>query len=239
MPLTTNFRNPRPRFFSWIRHMTLLKTGRSLFPQINDMRYIQSHSRNCDTHFYSHPAFAFPFLCLLFWRLLSSPSSALCMQLGKSLSKLDATKKKETGFVVPILFSSWYLMLSQTFNSLGQSPCVVAAALAVCNGRRSESGLTVCWKWLMIAVYAVFKLPALPPDFVYYGPSNYTTEGDVDCICNTVFYSLLSACAYCQGRDWIPYVFLWFVRFNHFSLQLHFSWSLYLSNCSRAVEDGV
>jgi len=58
----------------------------------------------------------------------------------------------------------------------------------------------------MIAVYAEFDLPALPHGFVYYGPSNRPRDRESNCVCNSVFYSLLSACGYCQERDWIPYV---------------------------------
>jgi len=38
------------------------------------------------------------------------------------------------------------------------------------------------------------------PDVVYSGPylANQTS-----CMCNSVTYSLLSACAHCQGRDYI------------------------------------
>jgi len=70
-----------------------------------------------------------------------------------------------------------------TFNSLGQNPCTVAAYLmSTCNG-------------------GSFTIKSLAPGHHYTGPSDYD---DADsCMCNTVTYSLLSACAACQGEEWI------------------------------------
>ncbi|KAH9973121.1 hypothetical protein BGW80DRAFT_1252422 [Lactifluus volemus] len=79
-----------------------------------------------------------------------------------------------------------------TFNSLGQDPCLVSAYLeSTCNG-------------------GAFSVPALQPGYSYTGPS---TDGYNLCKCNTVVYSLLSACDACQGEAWI-------------------SWSLYSQNCT-------
>ncbi|EDR14361.1 uncharacterized protein LACBIDRAFT_306125 [Laccaria bicolor S238N-H82] len=78
-----------------------------------------------------------------------------------------------------------------SYNSLGQSPCTVASALAgVCVGE--------------------FTLSPLAPDYVYLGPSVANANS---CRCSSVYYSLLSACANCQGRN--------FLR-----------WSAYDGNCS-------
>jgi len=74
--------------------------------------------------------------------------------------------------------------LSWTFNSLGDSPCQVAADLAgVCNG-------------------GVFDLKPLDDGFVYLGP---TVAVQNSCRCSSVYYSMLSACAACQGRDWLDW----------------------------------
>lgn len=79
-----------------------------------------------------------------------------------------------------------------SFNSLNQSPCDVAAALAgVCVGTD-------------------FTLAPLAPGFVYLGPP---PENANSCRCSSVYYSLLSACAVCQDRDFIK-------------------WSVYKANCS-------
>ncbi|KAG2020029.1 hypothetical protein CC2G_005415 [Coprinopsis cinerea AmutBmut pab1-1] len=79
-----------------------------------------------------------------------------------------------------------------TFNSKGESPCYLAAELAkTCSG-------------------GVFGIPLLPQDQNYLGPEAGKAPS---CRCNTVFYSLLSACAHCQQRSWI-------------------NWNLFKSNCS-------
>ncbi|KAJ7120500.1 hypothetical protein C8R43DRAFT_83106 [Mycena crocata] len=66
-----------------------------------------------------------------------------------------------------------------SFNSLGQSPCLVAAYLgSVCND-------------------GLFIVPALASDTSFYaGPTVAQANA---CACSSVFYSLLSACADCQS----------------------------------------
>lgn len=79
-----------------------------------------------------------------------------------------------------------------SFNSLNQSPCDIAASLAgVCAG-------------------ATFTLQPLPPGFLYLGPDPANANS---CRCSTVYYSLLSACAACQGDSFIK-------------------WSTYKTNCT-------
>ncbi|KAF8339230.1 hypothetical protein F5887DRAFT_475487 [Amanita rubescens] len=69
-----------------------------------------------------------------------------------------------------------------TFNSLGQSPCSVADVLMIyCTGQ------------------AVI-IPAIPPG-EQYAPLG-STGANVKCFCNTVWYSLMSACAACQNGYW-------------------------------------
>ncbi|TEB30495.1 hypothetical protein FA13DRAFT_555351 [Coprinellus micaceus] len=83
-----------------------------------------------------------------------------------------------------------------SYNTLNQSPCVVGSALkAVCQPGASP------------IVY-------LPPGYVYDGPSLVDRQ-NTPCRCSSVYYSLLSACAWCQGRDFI-------------------SWSRYATNCTTA-----
>ncbi|KAG6867242.1 hypothetical protein C0993_005300 [Termitomyces sp. T159_Od127] len=72
-----------------------------------------------------------------------------------------------------------------TLNSKGQSPCLIAAYLGgVCNNG------------------AVFNIAPLGADKVYVGP---TVAQANQCLCSGVFYNLVSACADCQGRDWLPW----------------------------------
>ncbi|KAF8261132.1 hypothetical protein EI94DRAFT_1746644 [Lactarius quietus] len=71
-----------------------------------------------------------------------------------------------------------------TFNSLQQSPCLVADNLiAAC---LNES----------------YVIPAINRT-VYVGPGT-PSIGNL-CVCNTVSYNLMSACGACQGASWIPY----------------------------------
>lgn len=92
--------------------------------------------------------------------------------------------------VYPTCSASW----SWSFNSLGQSPCLVAAYLqGVCNNE-------------------VFTIPALAPGNSYTGPTGPGDANDL-CKCNTVVYSLMSACDACQGAKW-------------------FSWNSWSRNCT-------
>jgi len=78
------------------------------------------------------------------------------------------------------------------YSSIGQSPCDVAAELAgVCSDGE-------------------FNLNPLKPGYVYLGP--IVANADI-CRCSSVYYSLLSACAYCQDRNYLK-------------------WSAFTTNCS-------
>ncbi|KAF8892475.1 hypothetical protein BD779DRAFT_1670173 [Infundibulicybe gibba] len=84
------------------------------------------------------------------------------------------------------------IYIVQAFNSLNQSPCVIAEFLGgVCNS-------------------GVFTIPALGPTDVYLGP---TKETSTACRCSSVFYSVVSACAFCQLNDFLK-------------------WSVYSTNCT-------
>lgn len=53
-----------------------------------------------------------------------------------------------------------------------------------------------------LLVLAAFTVPELALGHTYTGP-NITVIEDELCNCNTVVYSLISACAACQDREWI------------------------------------
>ncbi|KAH9992127.1 hypothetical protein BJV77DRAFT_1003629 [Russula vinacea] len=90
----------------------------------------------------------------------------------------------------PTCSASW----SWTSNSLGQSPCEVAAYLqGVCDN-------------------GVFSIPVLVPGDSYVGPTGSSDASDL-CKCNTVVYSLMSACDACQDALW-------------------FSWNTWSFNCT-------
>ncbi|KAF8491361.1 hypothetical protein F5888DRAFT_1736754 [Russula emetica] len=96
------------------------------------------------------------------------------------------------GIYAPGCSTSW----RWSYNSLGQNACTVAAHLmSTCNE-------------------GSFSIEALAPGNHYTGPSDYE---DTDlCKCNTVTYSLLSACVACQGEEWI-------------------SWPKYMHNCTKVL----
>lgn len=72
-----------------------------------------------------------------------------------------------------------------TFNSRGQSPCTVAAYLdSACQPQPSDA-----------------YIQALDPGAHYV----LTQSAASECFCNTVFYSIISACAVCQGNDYLPW----------------------------------
>ncbi|KZV73404.1 hypothetical protein PENSPDRAFT_682885 [Peniophora sp. CONT] len=73
-------------------------------------------------------------------------------------------------------------------NSLGQDACLQAAyVVAACNN----------------GVANITALIDPEGGSVYTGPSGID-NGDI-CKCNTVGYSIISACAGCQGGSWLPY----------------------------------
>jgi len=74
---------------------------------------------------------------------------------------------------------------SWSFNSLGQSPCAVAAQLqGVCDNGK-------------------FSIPSLVSGDHYVGPGS--KDSPDMCTCNTVVYSLVSACGACQNGTWLTW----------------------------------
>ncbi|TFK42439.1 hypothetical protein BDQ12DRAFT_274734 [Crucibulum laeve] len=97
----------------------------------------------------------------------------------------------QTSDAICLPYYSW------AFTSQKKSPCEVASSLiAVCNG-------------------GPFNVDALPDQSHYLGP---TLAAANPCLCNTVTYSLMSACGACQGRTFL-------------------SWSVWSANCN-SVTDG-
>ncbi|KAJ3538365.1 hypothetical protein NMY22_g5195 [Coprinellus aureogranulatus] len=106
------------------------------------------------------------------------PSFAFCLSLPgpSALTALGHPSNMASDQMATCSTAQW------TFNSRNQSPCVVGSALAgACVG-------------------GDFTLTPLQPDFVYLGPS---VAAATQCRCSTVYYSMLSACATCQGNNFI------------------------------------
>ena len=93
----------------------------------------------------------------------------------------------------------------QTFNTQNQSPCDVAASLAaVCAPNGRESCLFYTLHIISVNLHAEFDLVPLPPGYVYTGPPR---EFATPCRCSSVYYSMLSACGYCQFRNFLEWTF--------------------------------
>lgn len=71
------------------------------------------------------------------------------------------------------------------YNSHGQSPCTVSAYLQ----GQCTSGVP--------------RVPPLLPDHYYSGPN--VTQSENRCLCNSIVYSLISACASCQLGSYLPW----------------------------------
>jgi len=110
--------------------------------------------------------------------MLTIYSSLAAALLLASLGPLPAAAQ----LLYPSCPTSW----SWSFNSLGQSPCAVAAYLqGVCDN-------------------GVFTIPDLVPGDSYVGPTGSSDSSDL-CKCNTVVYSLMSACDACQDALWFSW----------------------------------
>ncbi|KAF8339334.1 hypothetical protein F5887DRAFT_981026 [Amanita rubescens] len=69
---------------------------------------------------------------------------------------------------------------------MGQSPCYVIEDLTLqCTGQQ-------------------LPLTALSPGEAYVAPQYYGPS-PISCYCSSVYYSLISACAFCQNGSWIPW----------------------------------
>jgi len=93
----------------------------------------------------------------------------------------------------------------QSYNTLGQSPCAVGTYL---QGACNHGGTLQVWGCLVHRTHPrkVFTLPDLvSDDYSYVGPTVPSDFSNL-CKCNTVVYSLLSACDTCQGSNWFSCV---------------------------------
>jgi hypothetical protein len=82
--------------------------------------------------------------------------------------------------------------------------------MATCDGG-SEFVWLFAYPGHVVLSLSEYTLLPLSPGYVYYGPWG---DADADlCYCNTVGYSIFSACGACQGQEWITcghYIFLTF-----------------------------
>jgi hypothetical protein len=128
-------------------------------------------------------------------------------------------------------------LTAQTYNSLGQSPCAVAAYLqSVCGHGGAANDLAISFpRFFHKDRRAVFTIPTLTSEgTVYTGPTGPSDEDDL-CKCNTVVYSLMSACGACQGSNWFscvprpPLSFLILSRRSDGTIR---RWNTWKQNCT-------
>ena len=120
-----------------------------------------------------------------------------------------------------------FLRNNQMNNTKSQNPCLVAAYLqGACVGGGKHFSLLHRPQWhnQFLAVYTVGSLPV---DDYYIGP--YVDEAN-GCECNTVTYSLVSACGDCQNRTFERCVIL--TRLDFTGCSFSASWSSWSYNCS-------
>ena len=85
-----------------------------------------------------------------------------------------------------------------------------------------------------------YAVSTLQPGYTYFGPRG-PDDSDL-CECSTVGYSLFSACAACQGEEWItygfcPFFFFFFFFFQSYHVPIN-SWSEWAKNCTRTMPPG-
>lgn len=140
------------------------------------------------------------FFAVLSVALVAGPFLSLAQPPPSSLAQcIPGTDPWVRSITVPRLFihSSRYDL--QSFNSIQQSPCEVAADLAgICtHGELRHDSFTRLLSRPMVHTNLGFNIPPLvSPNAFYLGP---TAGASTDCVCSTVYYSLLSACALCQN----------------------------------------
>lgn len=119
-----------------------------------------------------------------------------------------APRQNWTGYECFLSNLLWTLDgLVQAYNSIYQNPCEVAANMeSTCSEGCEYSHIHLAYTDISISPLEAFTIEALPSGYFYGGPND--TDHSNLCECNTVTYSLISACAACQGAGWISYVSL-------------------------------
>ena len=85
--------------------------------------------------------------------------------------------------------------------------------MSTCNG--GCECLSCVYGSRCIITFAAFTVNALEPGYSYVGPAGGIDDSNM-CKCNTISYSLISACDACQGSDWIRFDFHAYLPSNPF-----------------------
>jgi hypothetical protein len=100
-------------------------------------------------------------------------------------------------------FHIWPLV--QTFNSLNQNACTVAAYL----GSTCNQGCKIFIIHVTVSLshhsLTAYTIDPLTPGYMYSSQNLGAIDDGNLCRCSTVMYSLMSACGACQGGDWSTY----------------------------------
>ncbi len=125
---------------------------------------------------------------------------------------------------------SWHCV--QTFNSVGQSPCVVAGyMMATCSGG-CEPFTCLHVRGCGLIFIAAYTIDPLPSGYSYTG--GYGSHSS-ECMCSTIGYSLFGACAVCQGQESLECDAITLCPFSIPSsswIYPFLSWPTYATNCS-------
>ena len=119
--------------------------------------------------------------------------------------------------------------LVQAYNSLDQNPCAVAAYLeATCN---MGCEYLACVHGNSTLISAAWTFEPLPTGYQYGAPDeDWRTDL---CMCNTVLYSLVSACDACQGEKWSMYGPILSVYIPFYLSAIR--WTRWVTNCSKVL----
>ena len=113
------------------------------------------------------------------------------------------------GTSLPLIFYvGRFTIGTQSFNSLGQNPCtVVAYLMETCYGvgNYQNSGVWSAPSHVSPPVGYDTSTLGLWVN-AYLGPDPEQVQQGGACWCNTVAYSLISACSECHGGNVAPYV---------------------------------
>ena len=83
----------------------------------------------------------------------------------------------------------------------------------------------------ILSPFVAFTVDPLPAGYEYSGPN--VLDGDDLCKCNTVTYSLLSACGKCQSGLFNAYGFT--ISFYVPLYESTISWSIWITNCTKVL----
>ena len=120
-------------------------------------------------------------------------ASALCLPSGYEW----------VGSFLSSLSDQTWISICQMFNSLNESPCDMAASLLqpCYSGSKYVHFFLVCDS-MFHALVGIDVMPLVTGSY-YSGPYyGYDTV----CMCNSVYYSVLSACGYCQGHGYLRWI---------------------------------